>query len=192
MKTFLALFTAVLTSSLLTFADPIADLANAKCISCHSPTGDSAHIDGQHADYSFKSMMEYKNKIRSYDMMYKRVAKLDEATIKGLAEYFSRLTPATGKKGDPALMAQGKALYEQVIPGTGLRSCSECHGKNGEGGGFGSGLNARLASQHSDFTISQMAVYKAGTIPNQPEMTQLAQKLNADQVKALAEYIQSL
>ncbi len=182
----------LLTAGLTVLADPIADIANAKCVKCHSPSARFARIDGQSAEYNYKTMIDYKNKVRSFDMMYKKMVLFDEATLRGLAEYFSKLAPAPGIKGDAALMAKGKELYERIIPGTGLRTCAECHGKNAEGGGFGSGLNPRLAGQYSDFTISQMAFYKAGSVPQEAEMTLAAKKLTDDQVKAIAEYVQSL
>lgn len=192
MKKIIFMAAVLLTASLTISADPIADIANAKCVKCHSASAQFARIEGQRAEYNYKSMLEYKTKVRGFEMMYKKMVLFDEATLKGLAEYFSKLTPAPGIKGDAALMAKGKDLYERIIPGTGLRACAECHGKNAEGGGFGSGLNPRLAGQYSDFTISQMAFYKAGSSPQEVEMTQAAQKLTDDQVKAIAEYVQSL
>ncbi len=90
------------------------------------------------------------------------------------------------------MIATGKDLYENGIPSAGVQSCADCHGKNGEGRGFGSGMNPRLAGQYADFSISQMANYKTGAIANQPEMTEIAKKLTDAQVKALAEYTQSL
>ncbi len=192
MKIMKILLIALFLAPTLVNADAISDIAVAKCVKCHSPTAQFPRIDGQHPEYAYKTLIEYKNKVRKSDMMVNRVTPYDPATLQGLAEYFSRQTPATGKKGDATLIAAGKALYENQIPGSGLRTCSECHGNNGEGRGFGSGLNPRLAGQISSFTKSQFALYKAGTIPNQPDMTQVAQKLTADQVKALAEYIQSL
>ena len=192
MKFLKFLLCSLLTFPAVVFADPIADLAKAKCMNCHNPDSSMARIEAQTPEFIYKTMVDYKNKVRKYDMMTKRVATLDEATLRGLSLFFSKLPRSPAIRGDEALIAAGKALYEQQIPGTGYRTCAECHGNFGEGGGFGSPLNARLAGQISEHTISMMGVYKAGTIPGQTDMTNVARKLTDAQVKALAEYIQSL
>ena len=183
---------AVFIAPFVAHADAIGDIAKSKCMGCHNPTSSMARIEGQTAEFIYKSMIDYKNKVRKYDMMTKRVTPLDEATLRGLSDFFSKLPRDPAIKGDAALIALGKSLYENPIPNTGVRSCAECHGRQGEGVGFGNALNPRLAAQLSDHTISMMAVYKAGSIPGQDDMTKAAKALTDDQVKALAEYIQSL
>ena len=130
MKNIFLVLIALTLKPMLSSADAIADLAVAKCVKCHTSDPDSSgRINGQHSDYILQTLKDYKNKVRQSNLMAKRVAALDEATLKGLSDYFSRLPVDPAIPGDSALIAAGKILFESPIPGTGLRTCAECHGK---------------------------------------------------------------
>lgn len=173
-----------------THADPIADLANSKCTKCHSADAEYARIEGQNSEYILLTMQDYKANIRTNEQI-KRMLKYDDATLKALADYFSKLARAPGIKGDAALITQGKELYYSPVASSGLKSCADCHGKTGEGSGFGDSLNPMLSGQLKDFVISQMKLYKSGKLKHE-DMNNSAKLYTEDQILALAEYIQSL
>lgn len=189
-KLILSLFFLVGTSSIVQ-ADAIADLANSKCTKCHSVDAEYARIEGQTSEYLLLTMQDYRSNIRISDQMNKRMLKYDDATLKALADYFSKLSRAPGIKGDATLIAQGKELYNTPVASSGLKSCADCHGNTGEGSGFGDKLNPMLSGQLKDFVISQMKLYKSGQLKHE-DMNKSAKLYSDDQIKALAEYIQSI
>jgi cytochrome c553 len=190
--------TLILCATLLNFsaayADGIGDVANSKCVKCHSPGANFPSLGAQTSEYLFQTMKDYQTGARHSDgsgLMAKRVKSLDEDTLRGLAEYFSKTDAPTPVSGDAALVAKGKDIYENGIQAKSVRSCSDCHGRNGEGRGGGNGLNPRLAGQQQDFLVSQMVAYKAGAIDNQKDMSAIAAQLSDSEMKAVAAYLQS-
>ena len=64
------------------------------CQGCHGQNGEGRgtfpHIAGQHPDYLYQALGEYKTGARPSGLM-KLVAKMDDATLKQLADYYSTL-----------------------------------------------------------------------------------------------------
>ena len=195
MKTFIVLLAGLMVSATTANADTIGDIAKAKCVKCHQEGTEHPTLGAQTKEFLYRSMIDYKTGARHSDgavgMMAKRVKYLDDATIMGLAEWYS-LTPAPiPVAGNPALIAAGKEIYEKGIAAKHVRSCAECHGANGEGRGNNDGLNPRLAGQLWDYLVVQMQNYKAGLIDNQKEMTEIAGAMTDKEVEAVAIYLQS-
>ena len=65
-----------------------------KCKGCHGSQGEGRgsfpRVAGQHPDYLYLALVEYKQGARSSRLM-KSVKKLDDATLKQMAEYYSTL-----------------------------------------------------------------------------------------------------
>jgi len=67
-----------------------------ECVTCHQPTG---HVEGIPSivglprDYFIRSLFEYKNNIRSNEVMKLRVGNLSNEEIAALAAYFGSLEP---------------------------------------------------------------------------------------------------
>ncbi len=76
----------------------LPEKAQQLCVSCHG--ADGVGIDpqyptlaGQHADYLMRTLHDYKSGARKNPVMAGFVADLDDATIRELAEYYSRQKP---------------------------------------------------------------------------------------------------
>jgi cytochrome c553 len=114
-------------------------------------------------------------------------ALLDDATITGLADYYAAHKPARGKPGDPALVKAGKKIFEQGLPG-GVLACAGCHGTSGDGAaGF-----PRLAGQRADYVFDQLKVFGTRLRPHGVLMQAETKAMKPADMRAVAEYVQSL
>ena len=67
-----------------------------ECVTCHQETGHADGIPsivGVPKDYFIRALFEYKNNIRSNEVMKLRVANLTNEEIAALAAYFNGLEP---------------------------------------------------------------------------------------------------
>jgi cytochrome c553 len=172
-----------------------ADKAVNLCSTCHGPRGVSTspefpNLAAQRAGYVQAQLEAFKAKTRAekiaHDFMWGIANDLDERMIKSVALYYSMQPPARGRSGDPSLIAKGKGLFDQGIPGRGIPACASCHGVNGEGmGDF-----PRLAGQHAKYLVSQIN-YIQSLVRSAPVMHGIVKDLTADEIQALAIYLQS-
>ncbi len=165
------------------------------CSSCHGPAGNSISptfpkLAGQQKMYLSAQLRALKDKSRSdpeaHDYMWGIAATLDEALVDGLAGYYSSQTPATGKPGDPALIAQGKHLFENGDDSRKITACVSCHGANAEG----NTIFPRLAGQHAAYVVRQLQVIQTN-LRKSPVMHGLITELKLTDMKAVAEFLQS-
>jgi cytochrome c553 len=165
------------------------------CSSCHGPAGDSISptfpkLAGQQKLYLAAQLRALKDKSRSdpeaHDYMWGIAATLDEALVDGLASYYSSQKPAAGTPGDPALIAQGKQLFESGDNSRKITACASCHGTNAEG----SAIFPRLAGQHAAYILRQLQVIQT-SLRKSPVMHGLITELKLNDMKAVAEFLQS-
>ncbi len=190
MKSLALILSAMLLNVSVASADAISDLAESKCTKCHAADSGFPNLGAQTSEYIFQSLKDYQSAARHSDnavMMAKKAKGFDDATLKGLADYFSKQPAAAPADGDAAVIAQGKDIYENGIQAKGVLACNNCHGRDGEG----NKMSPRLASQLQTFLASQFVAYKDGSIDNQAEMKDIASKLSDDEVTAVTTYLQS-
>jgi len=72
-------------------------------------------------------------------------------------------------------------------PDRGVRACASCHGAGGEG----AKVFPRLAGQHADYVLAQLKEFGTALRPHALVMRNEVQALTADEMRALAEYVQS-
>ena len=177
----------------------------AVCTACHGPNGNSANpewpvLAGQGAAYITEQLKLFRAGHRNNAIMYPLAVALSDEDIDDLAAYFSRQTPAGGE-ADGATWQAGAALYRAGDRKRNIPSCTSCHGPVGLGNP-GSGYPA-LRGQHATYTIKQLGDYAAearyvdqsGTktkSKNGHMMTTIAKRLNAEDIKNLASYMQGL
>ena len=201
------LLTLLLAAGGLQAQDKAPDLAAAKqtaetiCAACHNADGNSAlpanpKIAGQHADYLYKQLHDFKgwngNKpARDNAVMTAMVAGLEEADMKALAQHFAsfELQPAAAKNVDT--VALGQSIWRAGIPAKGVPACAACHGP------AGAGMPAqfpRLAGQFAEYTEAQMKAFRDGVRANDPAqmMRMIALKMTDPEIKAVADYAAGL
>jgi cytochrome c553 len=201
------LLTLLLAAGGLQAQEKAPDLAAAKqtaetiCAACHNADGNSAlpanpKIAGQHADYLYKQLHDFKgwngNKAaRDNAVMSAMVAGLEEADMKALAQHFAsfELQPAAAKNVDT--IALGQSIWRAGIPAKGVPACAACHGP------AGAGMPAqfpRLAGQFAEYTEAQMKSFRDGVRANDPAqmMRMIALKMTDPEIKAVADFAAGL
>ena len=170
--------------------------ANTICIACHGPMGNSVvpmwpKLAGQHPEYIYKQLTDFKAGRRENAQMSPMAAPLSEQEVRDVAAYFSQQTQSGGI-ADPALAALGERIYRSGNPETGVPACNGCHGP----AGLGTGLSKfpRISGQHADYVKQTLGYFKAGTRANDPNgmMRGVASRLSDQEIAAVATYVQGL
>ena len=171
------------------------------CAACHGTDGNSPIpanpvIAGQHAQYTFKQLVNFKSEggkpaDRPSAVMAGIVAPLSRDDMANLALYFADQQAKPRSAKDPELVKLGEAIYRGGIQKKSVAACASCHGPNGAGV---PAQYPRLAGQHAQYTSDMLRAFRAGARKNDPNrMMQLtAEKLSDREIAAVAEYIQGL
>ncbi len=167
------------------------------CASCHGEQGRSTDrnipsLAGQMPQYMIAQLKDFRTQTRAEAgtkaYMWGVSALLDDATIGGLAEYYGAQTPAKGKAGSAAMIAAGRKIFKEGITTRGVRACAACHGEGGEGqAGF-----PRLAGQHAPYVYAQLKVFGTKLRPHGIVMQVETRTMMPAEMRAVAEYVQSL
>lgn len=166
------------------------------CAACHGPEGRSTKalapsLAGQPREYTIRQLKDFRDQSRSETdiqaYMWGISALLTDEQIELLADYYAAQTPARGRSVDPKLEARGKALYYEGIPGRSVRACASCHGQDAEGAsGF-----PRLAGLHRDYLVKQLTAFRTPLRPHGVVMKNETRALDAQEMRAVAAYLQS-
>ncbi|KPC49355.1 c-type cytochrome [Amantichitinum ursilacus] len=197
-----ALFTALVMMSGSVFAagptkgDPAKgkEIVDKVCAACHGADGNSVvaanpRLAGQHPEYIYKQLTEFKTQKRKNAVMFGMASTLSDDDMHNVAAYFSQQKPKEGGASDKTLIATGEKIYRGGIAAKNLPACMACHGP------AGSGMPAqfpRVAGQHSAYVIAQLNTFRTGERNNNQVMVDVAGRMSDQDIKAVAEYIQSL
>jgi cytochrome c553 len=166
------------------------------CAACHGDEGRGTapvypRLAGQMPLYLVAQLRDFRAQTRSESdwqaYMWGISALLDDATISGLAAYYAEQKPAAGRMGDPKLAQAGRKIYEQGIPARGVRACASCHGDNAEG----ASVFPRLAGQQAEYVMRQLKVFRTRLRPHGVIMAEETRNLSDEEMRALAQYVQS-
>lgn len=177
----------------------------AVCAACHGATGNSANTEwpslaGQHHEYVQEQLALLKGVVRVAPLMNPMALALSPQDMADLAAHFEAQTP-TGLEADPTLWQAGQKLYRGGDATRGIPACSGCHGPNGRGNGPARWPQVR--GQQPAYVAAQLHAYAAQTryavVAGQPKppataelMYDIAKRLNDDDIKVLAAYLQGL
>jgi cytochrome c553 len=172
------------------------------CKTCHGLAGQGyrgsspmPRLAGQQTEYLENQLLAFVEHRRKNSVMFNAVSGLSPAMIKAVAEHFKDLNPKP-LEGAPReqLLATGKKLYEEGVPGVDIQPCSTCHGPDAKG----DGASPRLAGQLPDYTFKALVNWskERGQDLAKPDMSAImepfAQSLTEAQVSAVAAYLGSL
>jgi cytochrome c553 len=166
------------------------------CGVCHGVNGHSVsptfpNLAAQTAPYIELQLHAFKDQTRAdpdaQAYMWGMASQLSDATISGLAAYFSKQSAADGKNGNSALIAQGKHIFEEGVPARQIPPCASCHGAHAQG------LAAfpRLAGQHAPYLLKQLLVIQS-VLRTAPVMHGVIKDLTKDQMQAVVAYLESI
>lgn len=166
------------------------------CAACHGADGNSANpewpkLAGQHADYIYKQLMDYKAGRRENALMAGQVANLDEQDMRDLGAYYARqqMSPGTA---DESLAERGERIYRGGIPAAGVAACTACHGATGRGNP--AALFPMVAGQHAQYNSDQLRYFRSAQRANDNGrmMRNLASKMSDADIQAVSEYLAGL
>jgi cytochrome c553 len=166
------------------------------CSACHGVTGRSVaptfpNLAAQTAPYIELQLRAFKDQTRAdpdaQAYMWGMASQLNDAAISGLAAYFSKQSAAEGKSGNATLIAQGKQIFVEGVPGRQIPACASCHGAQAQG----NGPFPRLAGQHAPYLLKQLLVIQS-VLRTAPVMHGVIKDLTRDQMLAVVAYLESV
>ncbi len=166
------------------------------CGACHGINGRSVsptfpNLAAQTAPYIELQLHAFKDQTRAdpdaQAYMWGMASQLNDASISELASYFSKQSAAQGRRGDLAVIAQGKRIFEEGVPARQIPPCASCHGAHAEG----NGPFPRLAGQHGPYLLKQLLVIQ-NVLRTAPVMHGVIKDISRDQMQAVATYLESI
>ena len=174
--------------------------ADRNCVWCHGPSlqgfSTAPRLAGQSSQYVVNQLYSFRDHARdnplSRQYMWGAAANhLSLQTARNLALYLSTISPKSANDGYDVLTARGRTIYEGGIPDANIPSCVACHGPNAEGAAAqGAGQIPRLGGLSYYYLRRRLEQwgegYHATALPPMPE---IASKLSANEIEALASYL---
>ena len=191
-------FISVTSAVAADFGDPAKaqPIANRICAACHGADGNSPlpmnpSLAGQHPEYLFKQLNEFKSGSRNNAVMMVMVAGVSAEDMRNLAAYYAAQKPSETAAKDKDLVAEGRKLFRGGNVATGVTACAGCHSPNGAGI---PSQYPRLAGQHPEYVIAQLKAFRAGDRANDSNnmMRAVAGRLTDKEIAAVAEYLSAL
>lgn len=199
----------LLTGLVLTFGltglvqadgDPEAgeEIAQNECVSCHGEKGTEplqpsyARLAGLGEGYLFKQLTDIKSGDREVAEMQGIVADLDEQDMRDLAAYYDQQEMPKGE-ASPENVDAGEDLYRGGDLSRDVAACIACHGPQGLGNdpaGY-----PRVSGQSAEYVVKSLKDYRSGDRvygPKSQIMGDIANKLDDDEIEAVADYIEGL
>ena len=189
--------TALVSGAASAAGDPAAGEAkSAVCMACHGPGGNSLvptwpKIAGQHPEYTYKQLMDFKSGARQNDQMGPQVLTLNEQDFADLAAYYAAQTQTPGT-ADPASVELGERIYLGGNADSGVPACSGCHGPSGEGVGLAK--FPRISGQHAAYTDATLKHFRDSLRANDANamMRGVAARMTDAEIAAVSQYVQGL
>jgi cytochrome c553 len=166
------------------------------CGSCHGVNGRSVsptfpNLAAQTAPYIELQLHAFKDQTRAdpdaQAYMWGMASQLNDASISGLATYFSQQPGAKGRSGNAALIEKGKQVFVEGVPQRQIQACATCHGAQAQG----IGPFPRLAGQHAPYLLKQLLVIQ-NVLRTAPVMHGVIKDLTKQQMEAVVAYLESI
>lgn len=175
----------------------------ATCVACHGVDGNKPlpnhpKLAGQHAEYLFKQLKEFKlgmtsggKEGRMDPVMSGMAMPLSEQDMKDISAYFASLNMTPGSTPEDVVALGGK-LYKAGDAERGIPSCAACHGPRGNGtslAGF-----PKVSFQNADYVKAQLEKFRSGDRNNDLNgmMRDVAKKLTDKDIELLSKYVSGL
>lgn len=180
-------------------AVPAEATARQVCSNCHGVDGNSTspnfpNLAGQVEPYLVEQLQSFRKHSRSdpagFEYMWGLSRHLTDEQINGLASYFASQKPVK----HPIAAGQGQALagkkiFDDGVPEKKIPACHTCHGDRGQG----NGKFPRLADQHADYVVKQLAVFqRTDERPEGAVMKIVAHDLTETNMRDVAAFLQAM
>ena len=173
----------------------------AYCKTCHGLSGQGyrganpmPRLAGQQPEYLENQLHAFIERRRTNPIMNNVAHVLSPNMITALAAHFKDLNPKPFGGAPQELVAAGKKIYQEGVPGTDIPACASCHGPEAKG----DGAFPRLAGQLPDYILRKLVNWskERGQDPANPDtsaiMEPIAHGLTEPQIKAVAAYLSYL
>ena len=185
---------------------PIGDVERGKalnqnmmCASCHGekgipPTDNWPALAGQKADYTYKTMLDYKSGLRNEDnrsqLMVTLAEVMNEQDMADIAAYYAGLPSLKVSNFKVEKNPVAEKLVRKGDKSRLITPCASCHGLYAQGGKEASPALVGLSKKAF---IRTMQLYKNGKRHNDVNqvMSQFAKKLTDEEIEQLADYYQN-
>ena len=170
----------------------------AVCGACHGMDGNSSDaqypkLAGQQESYIVLQLESFKNGKRQNPIMAGMATPLSEQDMHDIGAYFASKSSLPGV-ADDALVAQGQKLFREGDDSRGIPACMACHSIDGRGNP--GATYPQLTSQHAQYIEATLKAWQSGTSwgddPHAKIMQGIAQKLNSQDITAVASYVEGL
>lgn len=170
-------------------------IASQVCLACHGVDGNGTEptnpefpkLAGKQPEYLLKQLKDFKAGKRKNEIMAGMVANLTPDDMANLSLYYAGQKAKPGIVKNPALVAQGKNMFLNGNPDSGVPACAGCH----EADALGYGTFAHLAGQHTEYTFLQLKRFNTGERDNDKglAMQSVTAKMTEQEMRAVAEYL---
>ena len=173
----------------------------AYCKTCHGLSGQGfrgsfpmPRLAGQQPEYLKNQLQAFIERRRTNPVMFNVAHVLSPPMLAALENYFKDLDPKPLGGAPKELVADGKKIYEDGVPGADVPPCATCHGPEAKG----SDAFPRLAGQLNDYVAKKLLNWskERGQDSAKPDnsaiMAPIAHSLTEAQVKAVAAYLSYL
>src|ERR1700726_1566888 len=168
----------------------------AYCEVCHGVSAQGFHgyypiprLAGQQTEYLENQLQAFVEHKRTNNIMFNVGHVMSPAMIMALATNFHDLNPKPLGNAPKELVAAGKQIYEEGVPGANVLACATCHGKEAKG----DGQFPRLAGQLYAYVTLQLTNWsKERGETTSDIMAPIARGLTESQIKAVAAYVSYL
>ena len=171
------------------------------CRTCHGVSGQGfrgyypmPRLAGQQPEYLENQLRAFIERRRTNPVMFNVAHVLSPSMVAALAAHFRDLNPKPLGGAPKELLAAGKTIYEEGVPGADVPACASCHGQEARG----NGPFPRLAGQLNDYILNKLTNWskERGQDPKNPDtsaiMEPIAHNLTELQIAAVAAYLSYL
>jgi cytochrome c553 len=170
----------------------------AVCGACHGIDGNSSDpqypkLAGQGEAYIAHQLASFKAGKRQNPIMLGMATPLSPQDMQNVGAYFASQKVIPGV-ADQSLVDKGQTLFREGDPTHDVPACMACHSMDGSGNP-GAGY-PQLAGQHAQYIQATLKAWHDGTVwgtdAHSQIMPAIAQKLDANDIAALASYVEGL
>ncbi|MEW9622718.1 c-type cytochrome [Rhodanobacter geophilus] len=170
----------------------------AACGACHGMDGNSTDpqypkLAGQSEQYIVHQLENFKSGRRQNPIMLGMATPLSEQDMHDIGAYFASKTALPGV-ADQALVEHGQQLFREGDVKRGIPACMACHSIDGRGNP--GAMYPQLQSQHAQYVQATLKAWHDGsswgTDAHSQIMPAIAQKLDTNDIAALASYVEGL